>query len=370
MVILGSRMINTKIPGTLIAVVGAIMVSYWLNLASHGVAVVGHVPSGLPSLGLPSVSLNQTQALVVTAGSIFIVVLAQSAATSRAYAARYSEPFDENVDLIGLGAANLCAGLSGTFVVNGSPTKTQMVDSAGGRSQLPGLVTSLIVLIVLVFLTGPLQYMPEAVLATVVLLIGIQLVDVRGMVNIYRARPEEFLVAAITAVVVVVVGVEQGIILAVALSVIIHLRHSYRPHNGVLTSIGLRAWAPVSDSAPSPQLVPGLVLYRFNASLYYANASRFAAEVQAIIAHAKPPLTTLCIDAAGIADIDYTAIETMREVITHAQQQSVSVVFAEVGDNVREQFERSGILDIVGHDAIYNRIREAVEARGGSPTTP
>ncbi len=369
-VILGARMISRSIPGPLIAVVGAIVVSYWLDLASDGVSVVGSVPGGLPSFGLPDVTLGQTRDLVVTAISIFIVVLAQSAATSRAYANRYREPFDENVDLIGLGAANLAAGLSGTFVVNGSPTKTQIVDSAGGRSQIPALVTSVIVLIVLVFLTGPLQYMPEAVLASVVLLIGIELIDVRGMVRIYRARLEEFWVAAVTAAVVVIVGVEQGIILAMGLSVIIHLRHSYQPRNGVLTSIGRRAWTPVPEHGPAPQLLPGLVLYRFNASLYYANASRFAEDVHAILAPAEPPLVTLCIDAAGIDDIDYTGMETLREVITQAHGQGVMVVFAEVSDNVREQLKRAGILDLVGDEAIYNRIREAVEAHGGSSATP
>jgi MFS superfamily sulfate permease-like transporter len=307
---------------------------------------------------------------MITAVSIFIVVLAQSAATSRAYANRYREPFDENVDLIGLGAANLAAGLSGTFVVNGSPTKTQIVDSAGGRSQIPGLVTSLIVLIVLVFLTGPLQYMPEAVLASVVLLIGIELVDVRGMTGIYRARLEEFWVAAITAAVVVGAGVEQGIILAMVLSVVIHLRHSYQPRNGVLTSIGQRAWAPVPEHGPAPQLLPGLVLYRFNASLYYANASRFAEDVRAITAPAEPPLSTLCIDAAGIDDIDYTGMETLRELITQAQRDGVTIIFAELSDNVRDQLARAGIIDLVGADAIYNRIREAVEAHGGTTATP
>ena len=145
---------------------------------------------------------------------MFIVILAQSAATSRAYATRYSERFSENIDLVGLGLANIGAGLSGTFVVNGSPTKTQMVDSAGGRSQLSTLTTSVIVLIVLLFLTKPLAYMPNAVLSAVVFLIGIELVDIKGMRKILAQRPVEFWVALITAAVVVFIGVEQGILLA------------------------------------------------------------------------------------------------------------------------------------------------------------
>ena len=154
-------------------------------------------------------------ALLPTVISMFVVILAQSAATSRAYAMKYNDSFDENVDLVGLGAANFAAAISGTFVVNGSPTKTEMVDSAGGRSQVSQLTAGLIVAVVLLFLTGPLSYMPNAVLAAVVFLIGVRLVDYLGMSDILRLRKGEFAVAAVTTLTVVVVGIEQGIILAI-----------------------------------------------------------------------------------------------------------------------------------------------------------
>ncbi len=232
--ILVTRLVDRRIPGALIAVIGAIVVSWNWDLAGHGVATLGKVPSGLPSFGIPDVTWDQFQTLLGTAGAIFIVILAQSAATSRAYAAKYSEAFDENVDLDGLGASNIVAGLTGTFVVNGSPTKTQMVDGAGGRSQLASLTTAVIVLFVLLFLTVPLQYMPEAVLASVVFLIGIELVDVAGVRMLFRLRRDEFVIAAVTALVVIVVGVEQGVIVAIVVSVLNHLRRGYRPHNTVL----------------------------------------------------------------------------------------------------------------------------------------
>ena len=217
-IIVGSKKISKKIPGALIAVVGAIVASWALNLGAH-VHVLGEVPSGLPHIGLPEVewSWELIGKLVPTAFAMFVVILAQSAATSRAYAARYNERFSENTDLVGLGLANIGAGLSGTFVVNGSPTKTQMVDSAGGRSQLSLLFTTAIVLLVLLFLTGPLAYMPEAVLSAVVFLIGIDLIDIQGMKRIYAQRRSEFWVALITTLMVVFVGVEQGIILAIVL---------------------------------------------------------------------------------------------------------------------------------------------------------
>ena len=226
-VIIGSRKISKKIPGALIAVIGAIIVSWALNLESYGVHVLGPIPSGLPHFGLPKIDFDMDliQKLLPTAFAMFVVIIAQSAATSRAYAARYNEQFDENVDLVGLCLANIGAGLSGSFVVNGSPTKTQMVESAGGHSQLAQLTTSFIVLLVLLFFTGPLAYMPGAVLSAVVFLIGTELVDIRGMKRIYMERPWEFWVAIITAAVVVFVGVEQSILLAIVLSLVAHTRH-------------------------------------------------------------------------------------------------------------------------------------------------
>ena len=179
-IVIGGRLAK-RIPWALIAVIGSIVASEVFDLSAHGVATLGPVPSGLPSLTWPSVPSSAWGTLFATAASIFVVVLAQSAATSRAYAAKFNDDFDENVDLVGLSLANVSAGLTGTFVVNGSPTKTAMVDKAGGRSQLAQLVTAAIVLIVLLFLTKPLSYMPDAVLAAVVFLIGIELVDVRGM---------------------------------------------------------------------------------------------------------------------------------------------------------------------------------------------
>ena len=232
-IVIGGRLAK-RIPWALIAVIGSIVASEVFDLSAHGVATLGAVPSGLPSLTWPNVPSSAWGTLFATAASIFVVVLAQSAATSRAYAAKFNDNFDENVDLVGLSLANISAGLTGTFVVNGSPTKTAMVDKAGGRSQLAQLVTAGIVLVVLLFLTKPLSYLPSAVLAAVVFLIGIELVDVNGMRSILRLRRLEFVVALITAATVVFVGVEQGIILAIVLSIIIHLRHSYRPYDRLL----------------------------------------------------------------------------------------------------------------------------------------
>ncbi len=289
-VILAAKRISPKIPGALIAVVGALGTSWALELGSH-VHVLGAVPSGLPRIGLPhvAVSWELIGKLLPTAFAMFVVILAQSAATSRAYAAKYNEQFSENTDLIGLAMANLGAGLSGTFVVNGSPTKTQMVDSAGGRSQLSLIFTALIVLLVLLFLTKPLAYMPECVLSAVVFLIGVELVDLKGMRKIFVQRRSEFWVALITTLTVLLVGVEQGILLAIVLSLIDHTRHGYRPRNVVLLPTDSGAWQsqPLSTAA---QALPGLIVYRFTHSLYYANSQQLTEDITGLVEAADPPL--------------------------------------------------------------------------------
>ncbi len=372
-VILGTKFVTKKIPGALIAVIGAMFVSWNWDLASHGVATLGEVPGGLPSFGLPDAGWSEIPALTGTAASIFILILAQSAATSRAYAARYNDPFSENVDLVGLGAANIAAGLSGTFVVNGSPTKTQMVDGAGGRSQLAQVTTGVIVLIVLLFLTAPIQYMPSAVLAAVVFLIGIELVDIAGMRRILKVRPDEFVVATLTAVAVVAVGVEQGIVLAIVLSVLDHMRNSYRPATAVMVPCaGDPPWKS-QPLAPGVQTLPGLVVCRFAGSLYYANANHLMEEVSSLIEAADDgdaPLRWLCLDAAVIPDIDYSGAETLRQVHGALADHGIRFVMAEVLTSVRGELERYGLVDLLGEDAFYETISDIVAAYRAITDTP
>src|SRR3954452_8211688 len=203
-----------------------------------------------------------------------------------------------------------------------------MVDSAGGRSQLAQLAAGAIVVVVLVFLTAPLQYMPNAVLASIVFLIALELIDITGMRRVYALRRDEFVIAALTALVVVVVGVEQGIILAIVLSIIDHLRKSYSPNSAVLVPVDDSHWQS-TPMQPNDRTVPGLVVYFFGADLYYANATRFLDEVQAILASAgEPPLCWLCIDAGAMFDIDYTGAETMRQAHDACAAHSVQLVFA------------------------------------------
>ncbi len=359
-IVLALRRAAPKIPGPLIAVIGAIGVSWAAHLADHGVAVVGPVPGGLPHFSLPALGWDDATTLLGAALSMFVVILAQSAATSRAYAVKYEEQFSQDTDLVGLGAANVAAAFSGTFVINGSPTKTQMVDSAGGRSQLAHLTTAAVVMIVLLLLTGPLAYLPNAALAAVVFLIAIELIDISGMLRILACRRHEFAIALLTTSAVVVLGVKQGIALAVLASIIEHLRHSYRPLNSVLVKSQAGHWQQ-NPVLPGSRTEPGLVVYRFGSSLYYANASRLIDDVTALSAQGDT-LRWMILDGAAIGDVDYTAAAVLARVVTHLRDRDIRFGLSTVLGPVREQLDRYGISATLGPDAYYDTPGEALEA--------
>lgn len=359
-VIVLSERVSNKFPGALLAIFGAIVSSWVLGLSSYGVAILGTMPGGLPHLSFPQVPLSNIPKILNLSVVCFIVILAQSAATSRAYAMKFSDTFNENVDLIGLSFANAAAGISGTFVVNGNPTKTEMVKSVGGRTQLTQLTTVFIVLIVLLFFTKPFAYLPTAALSSIVFLIGLRLIDLKGMTALYRQRPVEFAVALITAMTVVVIGVEQGIAIAIVLSVIAHLRHSYRPLNLLLVpkAGGAMRTIPLEKGE---QAVEGLLIYRFGSNLYFANENRFTEEIISL-AKKGGSLKWFCISATNIGDIDFTATEALKKVYIQLQKMSITLVLSDVVQPVMNELDRDGITKMIGKDRIFESVYDAIEA--------
>jgi sulfate permease, SulP family len=358
--VFGLRLINRRIPGPLIAVVLAIVASRVLDLASHGAATVGTIPRGLPTIGLPVLDRSDATKLLGASTALFVVILAQSTATARAYAAKYSETLSVPDDLSALGAANAAAAFSGTFVVNGSPTKAQIVDSAGGRSQLAQLTAAAVVLVTAELLTGPLAYLPRAALAAVVFLIAIELIDVRQLRRILALRRDEFAVALVTAAAVVVFGVEDGIVLAIIASVVDHLRHSYNPLNNVLEKSPAGYWQPM-PVVRGARTEDGLVIYRFGTSLYYANAARLLADLRAII-DAGEPLRWFVFDCAAVEDIDYTAFTVLARAVEVARERQVRFAVSTVLPAVRRQLDAYGISKKLDPDAWYETPREAFDA--------
>jgi MFS superfamily sulfate permease-like transporter len=289
-----------------------------------------------------------------------VVILAQSAATSRAYAAKYNEQLSVPDDLSGLGAANAVAAFSGTFVVNGSPTKAQIVDTAGGRSQLSQLTAAAVVLIAAALLTGPLAYLPRAALAAVVFLIAAELVDIKELRHILALRRNEFFVALLTAAAVIVFGVEYGIVLAVVASIVDHLRHSYNPLNNVLVKSPAGYWQPVPVEQGA-RTEDGLVIYRFGTSLYYANAARLLTDLRAIFATGGP-VRWFVLDCAAIEDIDYTAYTVLVRAVELAKQRHVRFAVSTVIPPLRHQLDGYGVTKALDSDAWYETPREALDA--------
>ena len=364
-ILLGDH-VAPRLPVSLIAVVGTIAASAAFGFAQWDIAVIGPVPSGLPAIGLPEVTWSEALAVLQVAASCFVMIIAQSAATSRVFALRYRERVDEDADILGLSAANAAAAVSGAFVVNGSPTQTAMADRAGARSQLAQLVFAGIVLLVLLALTGPLQYLPRCVLAAIVFTIALGMIDLTGLRDIRRESPGEFALALTTAAVVVTVGVEEGIVLAIVLSLLRHVRHSYRPHTMVLAPDAAGRWMPV-PAIPGAETEPGLIIYRFGADLFYANDHRFTDEVHSLVEHAPTPVRWFIVDADAITDLDYSAARSIRELLDDLARQKVGVIFGRVSPYLKSDMDRHGVTAAIGEARVFTTLHEAIAAaRGGA----
>jgi SulP family sulfate permease len=352
-----------KVPGSLLAVASAIAASATWDFASHGITIIGPVVGGLPHLGLPDVHWKDVVPLLGVSVSCFVMILAQSAATARFYAGRHHQYLDESADIVGLSAANAAAALSGTFVVDGSPTQTSMVESSGGQSQLAQLATAIAVAFVLLFLTKPLQYLPRCVLGAIVFFIAVRLIDLRGLREIRRESPGEYALAVFTAAVVVLVGVEQGVVLAMVLSLLRIVRHSYRPHTGVFVVNETDIWQVV-PAVPGAETKPGLVIYRFGAALFYANAGLFAEQIRGLVGPSPSPVRWLVVDAEAITNVDYTAAQMVRQLQQELLDRGVVLVFARVPPSLKADLDRHLLTEVIGPAQFFDRLHDAAAAFG------
>jgi len=344
--------VASRLPGALFAVAGAIAASARFDFAGRGIAVIERVSGGLPTISYPHVSSHEIYALIPIAASCFVMIVAQSAATARAYASRHHQTLDENTDLVGLSVANLAASLS--------PTQTAMVESSGGGSQFAHLATAAIVGFVLLFLTGPLHYLPRCVLAAVVFTIAVGLVDVRGLREIQRESPGEFALAMITAAVVVLVGVEQGILLAIVLSLLRHVRHSYRPHTAVLVERDGR-WVSIPAVAGAVS-APGVVIFQFGADLFYANAGRFAEEIRVLVETAEPAIDWLIVDAGAITNVDFSAARVWANLLKELRGRGTTLILVHAEAPLLADLHRHRLIDEIGANNVFDTLRDALGA--------
>jgi SulP family sulfate permease len=353
--------IGWRFPTALLAVVAGIAASRAWDFAGRGIAVIGPVPGGLPPLTLPLPSWEETLSVLPLAISCGVIIIAQSAATSRVFATRYRERVDGDADILGLAVANLAAAATGAFVVNGSPSQTAVAERAGARSQIAQLTFAALVVAVLLFLTGPLADLPRGVLAAIVFSVGVRLIDLSSLRSIRRESPGEYMLALVTAGTVALVGVEQGILLAIGLSLLRHVRHSYQPHTAMLIPGAGGLWTP-APATPGSETTPGLIVYRFAADLFYANESRFCDELAALASHAPTPLRWILVDASAITDIDYTAAQTVRQLCEDLRGRGIKVVFARVSPYLRADMDRHGITAALGESAICDTLHAGLEA--------
>jgi sulfate permease, SulP family len=355
------RRFAPKVPGSLLAVVGATAASAVWNFAGHGITTIGPVAGGLPHLGLPDVGWHDIPPLVSVAGSCAIMILTQSAATSRIYAARHRQRLDADQDIVGLSAANAAAAFSGTFVVNGSPTQTAMVEGVGAQSQIAQVVTAAVVALVLLFLTKPLQYLPHCVLGALVFLVAIRMIKLRSLLDIRRESPAEFALAVVTAAFVVLAGVEQGILLAMVMSLLRIVHHSYHPRSGVMLSESDGTWK-LTPPVAGAETKPGLVMYRFGAALFYANANRFSDEILTLVGPSPTSVRWLIVDAEAIAQVDYSAARVVEELKKDLTNQGVIFGFARLASNTKADFDRHHLTECIGPSLIFNRLHDALDA--------
>jgi len=362
-VVAAAQRVNRKLPGALVALIGSTVLVGVLGLHSHGVAVLGSFAHGAPRFGLVGLSWSALGSVAPIAAVVALVVLSQSAATTRAFADQGGYEVDVGRDFLGVGAGSILAGLCGSFPVNASPPRTAVVVSAGGRTQAAGLGAAA-ALALLVPAAGLLKDVPLAILAGVLIFVATRIFHTRELVAIARFDLFEFGLTVITLLTVALVGVEQGIGVAVGLAVLDRTRLSARPQLHVLGRIsGTTSWAPLSSAANTAQ-VPGVLVVLFATPLWYANAVHFRANVDHALARAEGIPKLLVLDAMGMSDIDFTGSRALREVLDELDRDHIEIAVARAGTHLYQGLARSGLLERIGSERCFPSVGEAVTAFG------
>jgi high affinity sulfate transporter 1 len=350
-----------KVPAVLVMVVLAIAATSVFHLADHGVSLVGELPKGFPPLTIPRVRLSDLAPLLGGALGIALVSLTDTISTASAFAARTGQEIRGNQEMIGIGAANLAAGLFQGFPVSTSGSRTAVAERSGARSQLTGVIGAALIILMIVLVPGLFRNLPQPALAAVVITASLSLADIRGTVRLWRQRKAEFALSITAFLGVALLGVLPGIAIAVALSILNVFRRAWRPYDTELGQVqGLPGYHDV-HSYPLAQHLPGLVIYRFDAPLFFANAKTFRDEVRRLAAAEVPPRWIL-IAAEPVTDVDTTAADVLTNLDETLNAQGISLVFAELKDRVREKVERYGLTRTIDSRHFYPTIEAAIAA--------
>ena len=348
-----------KLPSVLIVVVLAALAVNVFDLESHGVDTIGVLPQGFPPFTVPRVGWSDVPPLFVGAIAIAVVALADTMSTASAFAARRGEQVRGNQEMIGIGAANIAAGFFQGFPVSTSGSRTAVADQAGSRSQVTGVVGAAVITLVLVFATSAMQYVPQPTLGAIVIAAALSLADVGGTRRLWRQRRMEFYLSIIALLGVALLGVLPGILVAVSLSILNVFRRTWWPHQAELGRVVGIAGLHDTERYPHAELLPGLVVYRFDAPLIFANARMFGEALRAI-AEQREGLRWLVIAAEPITDVDTTASDILQELDVWLNERGVSLVFAEMKDPVREKIERYDLTRTIDSAHFFRTLDEAV----------
>jgi high affinity sulfate transporter 1 len=360
-VILVLKRLWPKVPGVMVAVLVGIAAVALLDLDAEGVKVIGVLPQGLPTLALPTVDPADLGALFSGALGIALVAVADTTVLSQSLAAQRDETVDPNQELRALGAANLAAGLFQGFAISSSASRTPVAVAAGARSQLTPLVGALAIALLLLFAPGALRDLPLPMLAAIVICAAIGLIDVAAVRRLYRVRRSEFVLWLAAFAGVALLGVLAGIFVAILLSLGDFVRRAWRPHDAVLgREDQLKGYHDI-DRHPSARLIPGLLLYRFDAPLFFANAGYFRRRVRRLVAEAAQPVRWVVVAAEPITDIDTTAADTLRQLHEELGQAQVTLAFAELKGPVKDRLQRYGLFEAVGPERFFPTVGTAVD---------
>ena len=348
------------VPAVLIGIVIATVVSALFDLHAHGVATVGTLPKGVPAPSVPWTKFADVGPLMVAALGITLVSLADTIATSSSFGARRGEEVDPNQEMIGIGAANLAAGLLQGFAVSTSGSRTAVVEQAGAKSQLASLVGAGIVVSLLLFFNSLLADLPQAALAAVLIAAALSLLDLEVLIRYYRVRKSALALSVVASLGVVVLGVLQGIVIAVVLAVLLFFRRSWQPHGAVLGLVeSLGGWHNV-DRYPEARQIPGIVVYRWEAPLFFANSSAFRNQVRHVVAESQP--SWVVVQCEAMTDVDVSAAKMLEQLDRELNAADIHMAFVEMRARLQELVLRYGLFETLDRDRFYPTLTAAVAA--------
>jgi len=360
-IILVLRRVAPRLPGVLIAVLVAIAVTVLFGLTARGVDVVGVLPQGFPAPSFPSVTLSDLPLLVATAVGMSLLAIGDTISTSTGFAARRGDEVDGNQELVGIGSANLLAGLFQGFPISTSGSRTAVAEQSGAKTQLTGVVAALAVLAMLLFVPGLVSNLPQSALAAIIIAAAFSLIDLATLRRLWTVRREEFVLASVAILGVALVGVLEGIVIAVLLSIIQFFNRAWQPHYAIMGKTPRVAGYHDVQRYPDAEQLPGLLMLRWDAPIFFANANIFRKVVREQVAATTPAPFWVLIAAEPVTDVDSTAADMLVDLDKELNSAGIHLIIAELKDHVREKVERYGLLDTIDNRHFYPTLEVAVE---------